>query len=55
MGGLLPVRRLNSTELAAWRAISAQLLVSGSVIGWFEADEANENWLGVPDEDAAFL
>ena len=26
--------RLNSTELAAWRAISAQLLVSGSVIGW---------------------
>ena len=47
--------RINSTELAAWRAISAQLLVSGSVIGWFEADEANENWLGVPDEDAAFL
>jgi hypothetical protein len=47
--------RFNATELASWRAISAQLLVSGSVMGWFYGDEANENWLGVPDEDIAFL
>jgi hypothetical protein len=47
--------RFNATELAAWRAISAQLLVSGSVMGWFYGGVENENWLGVPDEDIAFL
>lgn len=45
---------MNATEAAAHRAISAQLFVSGSVLGWFEASVNWENYLGLPAADAAF-
>ena len=44
-------KRYNTTELAAHRAISAQLFVAGSVMGWYGGSVGWENWLGLPDAD----
>ena len=47
--------RLNDTESAAFRAVAAQQLVSGGVIGWFQATSDRLNWFGLEDDDVAFL
>ena len=47
--------RLNDTESAAFRAIAAQQLVSGGVVGWFQAASDRLNWLGLEDADVSFL
>ena len=45
---------LNATEAAAHRAMSAQLFVAGSVLGWFGSSVGWENSLGLSDEDTAY-
>ena len=47
--------RFNQTEAAAWRAIAAQGFVSGGVLGWFTASADRLNWIGLGDDDVAFL
>jgi len=51
-GGLLA---FNTTEAAAFRAITAQNLVSGSVLGWFTISSDWTNSMGLIDADAAFI
>ena len=45
---------LNATEAAAHRAISAQLFVSGGVLGWFGGSIGWENLLGLPIADVNY-
>ena len=47
--------RFNETEAAAWRAITAQGFVAGSVMGWFDAGGGWLNWLGLAVEDVGFV
>lgn len=46
----------NETEAAAWRAITAQNMLAGNVMGWFGAGSNEWNqWLGLAEGDIAFI